>query len=104
MKAILLIHQEQVIQDGKYVVIIRVYEVEKSKKFPNGIKAKYLLKNVEQGFARLLVDNHEPYGFHMHTKLPLDTQHREHLKINSHEEALSFFLAEVERITKNEEK
>ena len=104
MKASLLIHREQVLSDGRYVMIIKVYEVEKSKKFPDGIKAKFVLTNAEGGFARLLVDNHEPYGFHMHTKLPHDRDHREVLDVKDHEEALGFFLAEVEGIIKNEEK
>ena len=104
MKASLLIHREQVLSDGKYVVIIKVYEVEKSKKFPDGIKANFVLKNTEGSFARLLVDNHQPYGFHMHTKLPHDRDHREILTVKDYEEALAFFMDEVERIIKNEEK
>jgi hypothetical protein len=49
------------------------------------------------------VDNHLPFGFHMHTKLPHDKDHREILDVKDHEEALSFFMVEVERIIKNEE-
>lgn len=103
MKASLLLHRELVLSDGKYVVLIKVYEVGKSKKFPEGIKAKFVLKNAEQGFARLLVDNHQPYGFHMHTRLPQDREHREILDVKDHEEALALFFAEVERIIENEE-
>jgi hypothetical protein len=104
MKATLLIHREMVLQDGRYVLFIKVYEVEKSRKFPDGIKAKFVLQNAEEGFARLLVDNHQPYGFHMHTKSPHDQDHREILAVQDHESALDFFLNEVERIIKNEEK
>jgi hypothetical protein len=104
MKANLLIHREQVLRDGKYVMVIKVYQVEQSKKFPNGIKAKFLLQNALDGFPRLLIDNHEPYGFHMHTKMPLDHAYREILSVKDHQAALDFFLDEVERILKNEEK
>ena len=103
MKAVLLISRELVLAGGKYTVTITVYEVEKSKKFPEGIKAKFLLKNSYEGYARLLVDNHQPFGFHMHTRLPLDKDHREVLDVSDHNVALEFFMDEVERIIKNEE-
>ena len=103
MKAILILHREEVLQDGRFVMSLKVYEVEKGKKFPDGIKAKYLLQDVANGVARLLVDNHQPYGFHMHTKLPADHAHRETLTVKNCQEALNFFLEEVGRILKNEE-
>src|ERR1035437_8106049 len=98
MKASLLIHREQVLHDGKYVMTIKVYEVQKSKKFPDGIKARFLLQTAEGGAPRLLVDNHEPYGFHMHTKMPHDRDHRETLDVTDYRDAMDIFLAEVERI------
>jgi len=61
------------------------------------------LQDSEDGAARLLVDNHQPFGFHMHTKLPRDKDHREILDVKDHKEALAFFMTEVERIIKNEE-
>jgi hypothetical protein len=103
MKATLLIHREQVLRDGKYVMVVKVYQVERSKKFPAGIKAKFLLQNAQVGSPRLLIDNHEPYGFHMHTKMPHDHAHLETLDVKDHQAALDFFLEEVERILKNEE-
>jgi len=39
----------------------------------------------------------------MHTRLPQDRDHREILDVGNHEEALAYFLDEVERIIKNEE-
>jgi hypothetical protein len=104
MKASLLIHREQVLKDGNYLVVITVYQVEQSKKFPDGVKVRFLLKNVVQGFARLLVDNHQPFGFHMHTQLPDNHEHREILVVKDYLEALDFFWLEVERIIANEEK
>ncbi len=58
MKAVLLISQKLIVAGGKYVVSIAVYAVEKNRKFPGGIKAKFLLQESESGVARLLVDNH----------------------------------------------
>ena len=102
MKAVLLVDDRVVVQDGKYVVWIKVYEVEKSKRYPEGIKAKFVLQDVEFGFARLLVDNHEPFGFHMHTRLPHERDHREALNVSDYREALRLFEREVERIVENE--
>lgn len=89
---------------NRYVVEIKVLAVTKSDKFPMGIKARFVLLDIQDEVARLLVDNHEPYGFHMHTKLPQEPQHREKLETNDHEEALQIFLKEAERVVRNEEK
>ena len=103
MKASLLVDETLAVKPGKYQTIVKVYEVEKSKKFPQGIKAKFLLQDVENNSPRLLVDNHEPYGFHMHTKLPGDHDHRVELNVDTYQEAMTIFFDEIERILKNEE-
>jgi len=45
----------------------------------------------------------EPFGFHLHTKLPADKEHRELLDMADYKEAMDFFFEEIERIIKNEE-
>ena len=102
MKATLLVHHEEILLNGKYVVTVTVYSVDQSKKFPDGIKAKFLLQT-EEGIAKLLIDNHQPYGFHMHTQLPHNHSHREILDVKDYQEAMDFFFEEVGRIVKNEE-
>lgn len=97
-----LIDRRQVFLGGRYVAHIKVYEVKKSKKFPDGIKARYVLVNADKGTPRLLVDNHEPYGYHMHTRLPSDKSHRVKLDVNQYLEALVIFLDEAKRILKDE--
>lgn len=98
-----LINRRLVVKDGKYLADLKVYDVEKSRKFPDGIKAKFVLLDIELGFARLLLDNHHPFGFHLHTKLPEDREHRELLDVTDYKEALDFFFEEIERIIRNEE-
>ena len=98
-----LINRHLVIKNGKYAASLKVFEVGKSKRFPDGIKAKFVLLDIELGFARLLLDNHHPFGFHLHTKLPEDKDHRTPLDVTDYRAALHFFLEEVERIVKNEE-
>ena len=61
-----------------------------------------MLIDVEGGFPRLLVDNHEPFGFHMRTALPDDNAVRVELSVKNHNEALDLFFQEVERIVRDE--
>lgn len=53
-------------------------------------------------YIRLLVDNHEPFGFHIHTQLPEDKNVRIQLPVSNYSEALQLFRQEVERIINRE--
>jgi hypothetical protein len=86
----------------KYRVVLYIVKVPVSEKFPEGKKARFVLLHVD-GYPRLLVDNHEPFGFHMHTQLPDDHGVRLELLVIDHDEALNIFLREVERIIANED-
>ena len=50
------------------------------------------------------MDNHEPFGFHMHTELPHDKAVRVELAVSDHNAALNLFLNEVDRIVEGEQK
>ncbi|MEI8348273.1 MAG: hypothetical protein WCG27_12455 [Pseudomonadota bacterium] len=102
-KGEILVDKSLVVKQDRYVAKIKVYQVAKSKIFPFGIKAKFLLHDLINDCARLLVDNHEPFGFHMHTKLPDNPTERMKLEVEDYNEALQIFFNEVERILKNEE-
>lgn len=100
MTAAKIILDEAFAIDHRFRVVLYAVEVPGSRKFPTGIKAKFVLIDSEGNFPRLLVDNHEPFGFHMHTQLPEDSSVRVSLDVKDHNKALDVFLAEVERITK----
>ena len=100
MKATEFLINEKFEINARYHVSLTALRVPKSKKFPSGLKVKYVLIDVEGEFARLLVDNHEPFGFHIHTQLPEDHSVREVLPTEDYNEALQIFLQEVERIVK----
>lgn len=104
MSAAKIILNEKFAINSRYRVVLHVLEVAVSEKFPQGIKAKYVLIDTEGNFPRLLVDNHEPYGFHMHTALPNDHEVRTELSVTDHKAALALFYQEVERIVKDEQK
>ena len=83
-------------------VEVKVYEVEPTEKYPEGIKARFVLIDMERNLARLLVDNHVPCGFHIHTGLPEDKPTRVALNAKDFYEAFEEFISEAERIVKNE--
>jgi hypothetical protein len=90
--------------NSRYRVILYVLQVYASNKFPQGIKARFVLIDTEGNFPRLLLDNHEPFGFHMHTDLPDQHETRIQLEVTDHNAALALFYQEVERILKDEQR
>jgi len=76
--------------------------VEVNKKLPEGVKAKFVLIDLEINQPRVLVDNHAPFGFHLHTALPHDKGSRVTLDVKDFNEAYEEFLKEVERVLDNE--
>lgn len=98
MKAKILFYQKLKLQQDRYLIELSVYEVKKSEKFPKGIKVKFLLLDLEKNGPRLLIDNHEPYGFHMHSELADNHQVRVPLQVKDYQEAREIFFDEVERI------
>ena len=55
-----------VTESTNYLVDIIVYKKPKSKKFPDGIKSKFRLIHIPTNSLVVLIDNHEPFGFHEH--------------------------------------
>lgn len=101
-KAKLLI-DEALYFNERYRALIKVYEVTPSKKFPEGIKARFVLIDLEENVPRLLVDNHEPFGFHIHTALPHSKEVRVKMTVSDYLEALQEFKTEALRIVKDED-
>jgi hypothetical protein len=101
-KAKLIRNQRITLEEGRFVVEVRAFEVAKNKKFPQGIKMKCVLIDMELGRPRVLLDNHEPHGFHLHTRLPEDHDFRVSLDILDYEEAIRVFFNEVRKVVSNE--
>lgn len=81
MGKVKLLIDEALYFNERYRAFIKVYEVPPSKKFPDGIKASFVLVDLEKNVPRLLVDNHEPFGFHVHTALPHSKEIRAKMKV-----------------------
>ncbi len=76
----------------RYGVELKVFEVDRSFKFPEGVRARYVLIDMIDLIPRLLVDNHPPHGFHVHTQLPVNKNIREKLHVKNYLEALTEFM------------
>jgi len=90
------------LSEGKFEIRVIAYEVSKNKKFPEGVKLRCVLLNINLKIARLLLDNHEPYGYHLHTSMAHDKNHRVSVNVNNYEEAIEFFISEAQEVIKNE--
>jgi hypothetical protein len=54
---------------------MKVLAVEPIPKYPEGINATFVLIDTKLGLPRLLVDNHAPFGFHLHEGRPMRSTH-----------------------------
>lgn len=84
----------------QYRIELKAYRVKPSGKYPEGVKVRYVLIDVLAGKPRILVDNHSPYGFHIHTRLPADKSHRVPLETTDYIEALREFRRLVAEVLK----
>lgn len=100
-KAIVLMEQYLDLSE-RYRVELKVFEVEKSHKFPEGIKVSFVLLDLFQRQPRLLIDNHAPYGFHVHEELPKSKDVRRLLPVTNYAEALDQFWCLVKEIVRYE--
>ncbi len=98
----LIYDQKQRFHEGRFEVRIIAYDVPKSKKFPDGVKLRCVLLDLEDKSPRLLLDNHEPYGYHLHTKMSHDKAHRITVRVTNVEEAIEYFMNEVRKVMKDE--
>ena len=98
-----LIIMDQILEiSERFRVELKVYEVKSSKKYPDGIKVRFVLIDVIRKVPRLLLDNHSPYGFHVHEELPKHKEIRRKLEMTDYIEALDEFWRLTKVITNNE--
>ena len=97
-KARIVIDQVALLNSEKFEAHIRVYEFPKSQKFPEGYKVSCSLVERETGILRVLLDNHEPFGYHLHTKLPEDKSFRVGVDVKNYIEAIRLFFREARKV------
>lgn len=89
--------------DGRYEARIKVLEVPRSLKFPDGFKVSCVLLDKNSKTVRLVLDNHQPFGYHIHTALPQNKNARLQVDVKNYAEAIRLFFREVRKVA-NEEK
>jgi hypothetical protein len=89
--------------DGRYEARIKVLKIPKSLKFPDGFKVSCVLLDTVTKNVRLVLDNHQPFGYHVHTELPHNKNARLKIELKNYNEAIKFFFKEVRKLA-NEEK
>jgi len=97
-KARIVINQVLLFENEKFEAHVKVYEIPKSLKFPDGFKVRCALVERETGVLRVLLDNHEPFGYHLHTKLPEDKDFRVSVDVKSYTEAVRLFFKEARKV------
>ena len=100
-KARVLLDQKLNISE-RFRVELKVFEVEPREKHPEGVRVRFALIDVLKKAPRLLIDNHAPFGFHVHNELPGNKDKRQILKSKDYQEALDEFWGLVQEITNNE--
>ncbi len=103
MKTRILVEEMIVFAGGRFQAQVKVIEVPKSAKFPDGIKVRCVLLDVDLNLPRLLLDNHEPFGYHLHTKLPDDKNFRESVEVSGYEDAIRLFIKEAKKVVEDEQ-
>lgn len=87
---------------ARYRAELKAFKVKADAKHPDGVRVRYVLVDVILGSPRILVDNHSPFGFHAHTRLPKDKSHRQKLATNDYLEALDEFWRLVSEVLQDE--
>ena len=85
-------------QFGRFIAHMKIQSVPKNKNRPDGFKANFVLINIDSSELILLVDNHDPFGYHLHPSPEKDKSIREPLDVNSPYEAMTIFLNKVRHI------
>ena len=90
--------------DGlEYKAEIEVYESANEEMFPEGVSATFLLFRLNKGGEKelvLLIDNHKPYGFHLHDEMPYKPEKRVLIETMSWQEAWKIFQKKCKRYLK----
>lgn len=97
-----ILMDEELTLSDRYRVELKAYKIAPSRKHPEGVKVRFVLVDSIERRPRLLVDNHSPFGFHAHTRLPADKNHRVPIATTDYREALREFRRLVAEVLVNE--
>ncbi len=86
------------VKKGNFVAHMKIQAVPASDNRPDGFKVNFVLISSETQQAVLLVDNHKPFGYHLHPSPDRDHDDRIELTVKSPFEVLELFLQKAKEI------
>ncbi len=87
-------------QVGAYhVALVKLLSVTPEKIRPDGYKLNCTLIDLRINRAVLILDNHEPFGYHLHPNPLADHDQREPLVVASPFEAIDLFVKKAREMT-----
>ena len=93
-----LIDAKQLVGDN-YVAIIKLLKISPDRKKPDGYKLNCVLLNISLGKPVLILDNHDPFGYHLHSNPASNHDDREEIIVEDPFEAINIFFQKVKEIT-----
>ena len=100
-KSKLILEKYLIVVPDKFAISVKVFEVPPDDlKHPEGVKTSFVLVDLELDKPVFLIDNHAPFGFHLHSGMPDNKDQREELKVSTYQEAYEVFMVEVEKRVK----
>ena len=86
---------------GHFTAHMKIQQIPPDDNRPDGFKVNFVLIDDEMQKPVFLIDNHKPFGYHIHPNLNKDHSDREEIVVSSPFEALDLFLERIKEITKN---
>lgn len=84
---------------GNFIAHMKIQSVPKDDNRPDGYKVNFVLIDLEKMDPVLIVDNHKPFGYHMHPDASTDHSKRIKLDVDSPYEALDLFIKRAKEIS-----
>ena len=81
-----------------WIAKIKLQQVPKNRNRPDGFKLNCVLIDTRLGKAVLILDNHHPFGYHLHPNASEHDQ-REELEIAHPKEAIQIFFQRIREMT-----
>lgn len=83
---------------GNYQAHIKIRKVQPGTKRPDGFKVNFVAVDIETMKPVLIIDNHAPFGYHMHPNADMDHSKRIELEVSGPYEALEIFREKLKEL------
>ena len=84
---------------GNFIAHMKIQTVSKDNNRPDGYKVNFVLVDLRTMMPVLIVDNHKPFGYHLHPDAKEDHSNRIELQVDSPYEALEIFLEKAKELS-----